>query len=354
MKPLQPSNGQPVNGQAANRQPVPDPVPVAAAAVPAEDPGKELTEEEKTAKAAAEAAAKKIEDDKKVIADFQKQLAELRLAVTKAQWPQVNDLLKNFSETEQTTIYDKLLQSLIMGTPDSPRNREGQIIGERNLIRAVDVIAIGELCPAAALAKAQTLQLGQLVTACNAEGEADYAFSTAIREHTAVDAKDQKLTKRIAAQILFAANRADEALEFLPTLEVAQKDSDLEALDLLSDTLLALHQKKADRSQLERLRPPGLRPRREQLDRALRRLRVQGLLLAPARRRAPLRLEPHRRAAVDDHCRTVRPRAGSNIGSGSFRTARACPDRGRSRAGRRGRMAGQSMAQEGGAVVFPA
>ena len=251
MKAQLPDAGQLPNAQPGNAQPVQIPPPVTPVTSPPVDPAKELTDEEKAAKAAAEAAAKKAEDNKKTIEDFQKHLAELRLAVTKSHWPQAVELLQQFSEADRLAIYDKLLQSLIMGTPDSPRNREGQIIGEKNLIRAVDVIAIGELCPTPALTKPQTLQLGQLVTACNAEGEANYAFSAAIREHTAGDSKDHKLNKRMAAQILFAANRADEAIDFLPSLEVAQKETDLEALDLLSDTLLALHQKKADRSQLE-------------------------------------------------------------------------------------------------------
>ena len=247
MKSQVPDQGQPTNGQ----QPAQAQTPVTPVETPMEDPAKELTEEEKTAKAAAEAATKKAEDVKKAIVEFQQHLAELKLAVTKAHWPQVGELLGKFSEADRTAIYDKLLQSLITGTPDSPRNREGQIIGERNLIRAIDVIAIGELCPKPALTQAQTSQLGQLVTACNAEGEANYAFSTAIHEHTAADVPEHKLSKRVAAQILFAANRADEAIDFLPSLDVAQKDSDLEALDLLSDTLLALHQKKADRAHLE-------------------------------------------------------------------------------------------------------
>lgn len=218
---------------------------------PAQDTDRELPEEEKSAKESAEAAMRKAEEQQTLLTEFQNQILKLRLAVAKGEWPHVGQLLTEFSETDRTAIYQKLLDSLIQGPPDSPRNREGQIIGERNLLRAVDVIAIGELCPLKVLTPQQRGQLGQLVTAGNSEGEAAYAFPQAIREHTADESAGHKITRRIAAHILFAANRADAAIDFLPSLEEAQKTADLEAMDLLADTLLALNQKKADRKFLE-------------------------------------------------------------------------------------------------------
>ena len=226
------------------RMPVADKVP--------EVPAVELTDEQKAAKAATEAAVQKAEADQKAVADIQSQLQELQFLVTKGDWPLVAENMATFSEPDRNLIYDKLLQSLIQGTPDSPRSREGQIIGERNLIRATDVIAIAELCPLPAITPAQRMQLGQLAVGCQAEGEADYAFEAALRQHTAGEATNHKLTKRLAAHLLFAAGRAEEALEFLPSLEEAQTVVDLEALDLLSDAFLAMHSKDADKAMLER------------------------------------------------------------------------------------------------------
>ncbi len=225
------------------RMPVADKVP--------EVPAVELTDEQKAAKAATEAAVQKAEAHQKAVAHFQSQLQELQFLVTKGDWPLVAENMVRFSEADRTVIYDKLLQSLIQGTPDSPRSREGQVIGERNLIRAMDVIAIAELCPLPVIMPAQRMQLGQLAVACQAEGEADYAFEAALRQHTASDATNHKLTKRLAAHLLFAAGRAAQSLEFLPPLEEAQRDIDLESLDLLSDAFLALHAKDADKTMLE-------------------------------------------------------------------------------------------------------
>ena len=231
--------------------PVSSAVRTPAAVKAPEAPVGELTEEQKAAKAAAEAAVKKTEADQKAFADFQAQLQELQFFVTKGDWPVVAENMVRFSEADRNVIYDKLLQSLIQGTPDSPRSREGQVIGERNLIRATDVIAIAELCPLPTITPAQRLLLGQLATACQAEGEADYAFEAALREHTAGEGTNHKLTKRLAAQLLFAAGRAAASLEFLPSLEEAQRDVDLESLNLLSDAFLALHAKDADKIMLE-------------------------------------------------------------------------------------------------------
>ena len=236
----------PTPSSSAVRMPVPDKV----TAVP-EAPEGELTEEQKAAKAAADAVVKKAEEEQKALAEFQTQLQELQFLVTKGDWPLVAENMARFSEADRNIVYDKLLQSLIQGTPDSPRSREGQIIGERNLIRATDVIAIAELCPLPTIMPAQRMQLGRLAVGCQAEGEADYAFAVVLRQHTAGEATNHKLTKRLAAHILFAAGRAAEALEFLPSLEEAQKVVDLEALDLLSDAFLALHSKDADKMMLE-------------------------------------------------------------------------------------------------------
>ena len=216
-------NGQPtpqVPATSAVRMPVADNVP--------EVPAVELTEEQKAAKAAADAAAeaavRKAEADQKAVADFQTQLQELQLLVTKGEWPLVAESLVRFSEADRNLIYDKLLQSLVLGTPDSPRSREGQIIGERILIRAMDVIAIAELCPLPAILPVHRLQLGQLAMGCQAEGEANYAFAAALRQHTANETTHHKLTKRLAAHLLFGAGRVcgSSGISSLPLRKLKQ------------------------------------------------------------------------------------------------------------------------------------
>jgi hypothetical protein len=228
----------------------------------ADEPAEEQTEEEKAAEAAAEAAAaaaaeaaakarQQAEEQQRKLKEFQDQIRRLQLMVTKGQWPAIAEEIAAFSETERKTIFNRMLASLIEGPPDAPRTRSRQIIGEQNLLKATDVIAIAELCPEKKLTRPQIVQIGQLVRACQKEGEADYAFFEAIRDHVGDDSAEKHVSRRIAAQILFAANRADEAMDFLPTLQEAQAKKDLQALDLLSDTFLALHRKEAEAELLE-------------------------------------------------------------------------------------------------------
>jgi len=82
---------------------------------------------------------------------LQQQLQTLQLAVTRGSWPEVGQLLAGFSEPERLLIHDRLVVSLTNGPANAPRGRNGQRIGERNLLRAADVIAIAELYPAAVI-----------------------------------------------------------------------------------------------------------------------------------------------------------------------------------------------------------
>jgi hypothetical protein len=224
---------------------------------PADANAQEMTDEEQAAaKAAAEAAKAqaeaaeaaraKAEEQQQQLKEFERLLARIQLHVTRGQWQSVGQDLQELTEAERDTLYQQMLASLIEGPPDAPRTRNRQIIGENNLLRAEDVIAITELCPKQKLTAAQVDQLGRLVVACQQEGEAEYAFATAVGKHVADPTENQRLTKRVAARLLFAAARPDEAIDFLPTLKQAQADEDLEALDLLTDTFLALHSKDAE------------------------------------------------------------------------------------------------------------
>ncbi len=234
-----------INGQPAMSPPAsPAQNPAANPATPAQA----MSEEEKKAKEAAEA---KVKIDEARFSAFQKQVLDIRIAVARSDWNRLRTQLGQFSQADREKIYQKLLDSLIAGPPDSPRARSGQIIGEKNLIRAVDVIAIGELCPTPELSVGHRGQLGQLVSAAEREGEGSNVFLEEIAKHLAAEAPDRKITRRIVAQILMAANRPEEALSYLPTFEESQSAGDLEAMDMLCDSLLASADSEGKQAKLE-------------------------------------------------------------------------------------------------------
>ena len=212
---------------------------------------KPLTEEEQAAKKAAD----KKKDDaarlKTEIDNLKQGVAELKRNVTLADWDAVAEFISTLDDAEQKSVYAQLLGSLLAGPPGQPKTRSGQIIGERNTIRASDVIALAEMCPAEKLDDSHIGRLGGLVNLCQVEGQAKYIFLDTLTEHVAVAAETQKITKRMAARILFAAGRVEQSQDFLPTIDDAIKQNDTEALDVLSDVFMRLHAKEREKTLLE-------------------------------------------------------------------------------------------------------
>lgn len=247
-----------------------------------------MTDEEKVAsrkaaKQAAEAkrvAAEKAEEKKKqaakVAAEIKKFKSDIRLLqrnVTLANWSDVDGFLKSQKPADAKKIYTQLLTSLVSGPPGIPRTRTRVVIGEHNLIRASDVLAVAELCPEEKLSDSMISQLGQLAKLCQKEGQAKSVFldelKVAVNKNeaaiAAIDAADNKkqptedskdasdadeesnevnrprMTRRAAARLLFAADRIEDSRQFLPEIDVAKEDQDVEALAILTDVFLKLH-----------------------------------------------------------------------------------------------------------------
>ena len=215
------------------------------------DAEKPLTEEEQAAKKAADKKKKDVARLKKEMDDLTEGVARLKRNVTLADWDAVAEFITTLDDAEQKSVYAQLLGSLVAGPPGQPKARTGQIIGERNTIRASDVIALAEICPAEKLEDSHIGMLGGLVNFCQVEGQAKYIFLDTLTEHVGVAAEDQKITKRMAARILFAANRVEQSQGFLPTLDDAIKENDTEALDVLSDVFMRLHVSEREKTLLE-------------------------------------------------------------------------------------------------------
>ena len=215
------------------------------------DPDKPLTEAEQKAKDTADKARAAADELAKEIKQLTTDVKLLRRNVTLGDWPAVSTFISGLGKEEPESIFQQLLQSLVVGPPDQPKTRNGMIIGERNVIRAADVLALAELCPTEKLEDTHIALLGQLANLCQVEGQAEYIFLEALKEHVAAEKEGQKLNKRAAARILFAAQRIEQAQSFLPTVEDAAKENDVEALDVLTDVYLSLFQRETEKPLLE-------------------------------------------------------------------------------------------------------
>ena len=182
---------------------------------------------------------------------FRSALTTLQRGVTQGDWANVRSTLQTFSETDRERIYDRLLQSLQQGPANAPKNRMGQVIGEKNLIRAADLVEIAELCPTATLSKPRSSQLGILAANASQEGESATTLAETFRALLQPGTPGRRLTTDVAANILLAAGRLEDCLSFLPPLEKSIATADLRNLDLQSQVLVSLHQKKPDRQKLE-------------------------------------------------------------------------------------------------------
>lgn len=212
---------------------------------PAANPPAAVTE---TAAASADPAAAQAAA---ALQQLQQQLQTLKTAVTRGSWQEVGQLLAAFSETERQLIHERLVTSLTSGPSNAPRGRNGQRIGERNLLRAADVIAIAELYPAAVIPQERLQGLGQLATTCENEGESPAVLAQQLQSHLAGDSPQRKLTRVGGGQLLLAAGRLSEALQFLPGIDELRTAGDLRTLAILARTFYGLHKQQADQAKLE-------------------------------------------------------------------------------------------------------
>jgi len=241
------AGGDPVSASAVPAAP--------AAAIGAVDPASPVANAVPT-DAATDSAASDADpataDAATALQQLQQQLQSLKTAVTRGSWPEVGQLLSAFSEQERLLIHEKLVTSLTSGPSNAPRGRNGQRIGERNLLRAADVIAIAELCPVAVIPQERLQGLGQLATTCENEGESPAVLAQQLQSHLAADNPNRKLTRVGAGELLLAANRLSEALQFLPAIEELQTAADLKTLAILARTVYGLHKQQADPAKLEK------------------------------------------------------------------------------------------------------
>ena len=70
---------------------------------------------------------------------FRTSLTTFQKTITQGDWPAARSILTSLAEADRPRVYSRLLQSLLQGPSSAPKNRMGQVIGEKNLLRAADI-----------------------------------------------------------------------------------------------------------------------------------------------------------------------------------------------------------------------
>lgn len=212
-------------------------------------------------------------------AELEKELAAFQKNVTLGKWADVKTYLASLPEDEGAAGYKQLLRSLqgrpgmgrpggMPGGPDmEAQMMEAQMMqggpgaqqfAERNMFSADDVLGLAaaatkEKEPAKPEQQKEWLaSLSAILREAVSGGTLPEVAVARLKADVAKPAGQAVFTKRQAAKLLTNAGLPEYAGEFLPTPEQAQKDKDLEALNLLARHYLALHAREAKSGNLER------------------------------------------------------------------------------------------------------
>jgi hypothetical protein len=205
---------------------------------------------------------KKTDKDKKPD-PLDEELAVLQRQVTIGDWAAVKKYLAGLPADEGKAGFEQMLRSL-QGIPGMPgmagRAMPGMPMGmpmnpammqyaERNRFSPDDVVGLAAAAPLP-LDRETLRQLGPIVRQCVDGGIVIEAVVARLRTE-ASKPNGAVLSPRQVSQLLVSAGHAAEAGAFLPTLAQAQKDRDIEAINLLAQHYLALHDKEKKLALLE-------------------------------------------------------------------------------------------------------
>lgn len=177
-------------------------------------------------------------------------IRHLQSAVTRGNWMEVAALLDKLPETERLSAWNQILSSLLQGPKNSTRARNNQVIGERNILRASDLIALAEISPQRPLDEAAASRLGALSTTCSNEGEAPGELVRLLSLHIQDPPDNALLNQTIAVRILNAAGRHEDAAQFLPTAPSEGESWDAEMLLLIATIRHSVWQNSRDPQEL--------------------------------------------------------------------------------------------------------
>lgn len=213
-------------------------------------------------------------------AELEKEIAAFQKNVTLGKWTDVKAYLASLPEDEGAAGYKQLLRGLQGrpgmgrpgGPPGSPEAMEaqmmemqmmqggpaGQQFAERHMFSADDVLGLAAAAPAGKeplkpdQEKEQLASLSAILREAVSGGTLAEVAVARLSTDVAKPAGQAVFTKRQAAKLLTNAGLSEHAGQFLPSPDEAQKDKDLEALNLLARHFLALHAREAKSGSLER------------------------------------------------------------------------------------------------------
>ncbi len=211
--------------------------------------GEAPKEPEKPAEPAKEGAEPAAKPD-----PFDAELEAFRLDVTRGRWDAVKAFLAKLPEAEGKAAYKRLVKALAQ--PPGQGQGGGMVVraggeavavqpgnpqfAEKPAIGTADVIAVAGAAPKG-LDDDLVAGLGRLLRLALAGG---FDVKDAVAQLKAGSERpegERVLSRRQVAKLLMEAGQPIEAGDFLPTTEEAEKEEDLEALNLLSRHLLARH-----------------------------------------------------------------------------------------------------------------
>jgi hypothetical protein len=192
------------------------------------------------------------------------EMADFQRHVTLGEWAAVKKYLAGLPKDEAKEAYRQLLRSLqsgppmVPGGPGGPGGPRGMMpgmnpammqFGERNRIAPDDLIGVAAAAPHG-LDKDAINALGGVLSQGLASGTVVEAVVARFKAEAARPS-GAALTARQAARVLAAAGQAAEAGDFLPTLDKARADKDLEALNLLARHYAERHARESKLALLE-------------------------------------------------------------------------------------------------------
>ena len=199
------------------------------------------------AKSDEEPSENKLDPVKEAIRAFEMELTTLQRNVTLGNWSAVDAFLKNLEEDDAKAGYSQLLTSM-QTSPQKGTSTQLSAYAEKNELSVDDVFALIGLAPVE-LDEKMIASIGGIMRMSLTAGNDLEQF---IRQfHEVASAADSGLKSLEVAGLLISAGQAIRAGEFLPEPELAIEKSDYDALNLLVQYFLALHQKESKTEHLE-------------------------------------------------------------------------------------------------------
>ena len=201
---------------------------------------------------------------------FSKSLRNLQRDVTLGKWDDVRGFLKSLAADEGKAAYAKLLEGMVRtpsglppgvetmpGLSDQQRQRITSLLNqsrgrgvETNVISFTDVLGIAAAAPQQ-IDQAALSSLASIVRIAIGAGHVVERFVVILEEETGKHEDERVFTRRQAARLLFNAGYVNEGGEFLPEIDTAKTDNDLEALNMLSRVYVTKYNKEKKTPLLE-------------------------------------------------------------------------------------------------------